>query len=400
MSNPCLHPHLLLALGVITLFVGPPCLAVSGSSNAGTSPSVAILEGHEWRISPPAEDESQTWPHRGLVRRIQPYISYHGGDIDGSSGCGTHAGKYQGSGSRMSVVVTWNDAPEMRCDDEDRGDASQIVAALNRVQKVSAKPDYWREDAFLLTDGKEEMQIVLSPMRTGSDLSDLTDTFWSLSKLGGAAPQMSDAIIWIQLGEITLSSPSCFFSYPFSYELKGLKFYPAWARGQVTKNTQLKGDQRIAGAFEHALHRITSYRVEGDSLVFSTREQHSSVILSRIHGTGIEARRWRIAKYRSLRSEENDGLTTARDFAEITLLHGRVDGTPGCGMWVGSYSLKHETLTVKADYVLAGHCSSSESAQAALVVKVLNGDLHVEQDGNRILLRGPDGRVGVVLVPF
>ena len=199
MYNPCLHPHLLLALGVITLFVGPPCLAVSGPSNAGTSPSVAILEGHEWRISPPAEDESQTWPHRGLVRRIQPYISFHGGDIDGSSGCGTLAGKYQGSGSRMSVVVTWNDAPEMRCDDEDRGDASQIVAALNRVQKVSAKPDYWREDSFLLTDGKEEMQIVLSPMRTGSDLSDLTDTFWSFSKLDGAAPQLSDAIIWIQL---------------------------------------------------------------------------------------------------------------------------------------------------------------------------------------------------------
>jgi len=149
------------------------------------------------------------------------------------------------------------------------------------------------------------------------------------------------------------STLSCFFSYPFSYELSGLEFYPAWKRGSDAKNTLLARDQGIAADFEHALHRISSCRVEGERLIISLGGQASLVTLSRIHPTGVEARRWRISKYRSQRSADV-GPTVAKEFAEITFLQGRIECSPGCGGWVGSYSLSNNTLAVEAGYGLAG----------------------------------------------
>jgi len=61
----------------------------------------------------------------------------------------------------------------MTCDEADRKDAAQIVAALGRVRNIGAKPEYWQEDAFLLTDAKDQTRVILSPMKSGSDLSDL-----------------------------------------------------------------------------------------------------------------------------------------------------------------------------------------------------------------------------------
>ena len=370
-------------------------------SNSADGPSISLLEGRDWRIVRLEEDHIPNWPHRGLVRRDKPYIALHDGTINGSPGCGTIAGTYSGSGNQISIVVQAINDSRLNCDGEDRNDASQIVAGLNRVQNIRAKPAYWQDDAFLLADMKNHTRIILSPMKTGADLSDLRDTFWSLSKLEGAGPRLSDAVIWIQEGEITFSSRSCFFSYPFNYELTGLKFYPAWTRQWDSKNALLAGDKRVAGAFEQALHRIASYQIKQNSLFFSAKERPSFLILGRIHPKSVEAHRWRIVEYRGRPSGETDGLTTAKEFADVTFLHGRVIGSPGCGGWAGSYRLSHDTLSAKNNFVLAaGACSSEGSAEAEAVVKALNGDLHVEQEENRVLLRGSDGRVNLELAPF
>lgn len=242
-----------------------PSNSVSQSPVIQGNTSVALLEGREWRISPPAEDQSQTWPHRSLERRPQPYIVLAGETIKGATGCGMLTGTFHGSGNRISIATQWVDASAKACGAADRNDGSQIVASLNRVIKIDAPPEYWHDDAVLLKDAQGVTRIVLSPMKTGSDLSDVVETFWHLSSLGSRSVP-SDILVWFEEGQITFSSPSCLFSYPFRYDLAGLRFFPAWRSGTNDSNSRLASDKGLAGDFEASMHRIASYRIEEDRL--------------------------------------------------------------------------------------------------------------------------------------
>ena len=84
---PCLPALFAIALAT------PLCLA-GESPIEKSGPSIESLAGREWRIRPPAEDQSQTWPHRALTRRVHPYIVFTDGTITGSPGCGTLIGTY------------------------------------------------------------------------------------------------------------------------------------------------------------------------------------------------------------------------------------------------------------------------------------------------------------------
>lgn len=377
------------------------CSALQSPDREG-SPSISTLDGREWLISPPAEDQSQTWPHHTLTRRRHPYIALLGETITGSSGCGTLAGKLHGAGDRISMEVRWTDDPAMACDAADRNDASQIVGSLNRVARIVAPPKYWQDDAFLLSSGKGETLVVLSPMKTGNDLSDLQDSFWRLSKLDGMDTKSPDIVIWIDQGQVTLSMPSILHSYPFRYELAGLKFFPAWRNGVDRSKTDFAEGQKVAVAFEASLHRVANYHLEGEHLIFSDKDQRRLMVLDRLRALGLETQHWRIVKYRSAEESaaDRDGLTIAAEFADVTFLQGRVFGTPGCGGWVGSYSLQGDTLAFNADFMLAGLCRPAETAQGEWVVKAFKGKLRIEDRGNGILLRRSDGRAAVVLVKY
>lgn len=398
MLSHSLRLAVLVVLGVMTNHL---CLASKAPSGKG-GPSVTIIEGREWRISHPIEDESQTWPHHDLARRTRPYIAFDAETIKGSPGCGTLAGTFHGSGSRISIAAKWLDDPGEPCDAGDRDDASQIVSALNRVVQINAKPKYWQDDAFLLSDGEGKTRIVLSPQRTGSDLSELTDTFWHLSTLSGAAVESSDAVVWIEDRDINFSTSSGFFSYPFEYELAGLKFFPVWHSETGDSTLRLAGDQRTAADFEVALHRITTYRINGDHLIFSANNRLPIMILNRIPKTGIEAHRWRIAKYRSTKGSiaNRSSVADAKEFSDITFLQGRIHGSPGCGAWLGSYRLDHDALVVKAHSVVAAPCSNAEEAQNDEVVNIFKSDLRVEYLKDEVLLSTVDGKAAIVLLEF
>ena len=386
-----------LLLLFVSALATPICQAAETPSEK-SGLSIESVVGREWRIQPPAEDYSQTWPHRRFVRRVQPYIGLVDGAIKGSSGCGTLTGAYHGSGSRISMTVKWVDDLG-KCDAADQNDASQIVASLNSVQKIIPAPEYWDDDALFLGDGKDKRKIILSPMKAGGDLLDLEDTFWRLSSLDGKNMESSDIVIWIAQGQVSFSTLSYFVSYPFRYKLAGLRFSPAWRYGY--SKTDLARNQKFTSTLEASLHRIAAYRPEREHLILSDERQSPFMVFSRLPKTGLEARRWRIARYRLDESETNQsGLVDAKAYAEITFLHDGVYGSPGCGGWFGNYKLDHDILTTKAGYVLGGACSGTGEAQNGPVVSNLNGTLRVEHHGDTVILRGLDGRESIELIEF
>ncbi len=244
--------------------------------------------------------------------------------------------------------------------------------------------------------------LVLSPMRMGSDPSELPDTFWRLVKLEGENADYSGAIIDIEERSVTFSTPACIDSYPFDFELAGLRFFPAWRWGCDPKLPRSSQDKQIASAFETALHEINAYGLNQGTLTFVNRAGRPIIVLSSLQTDGIENRRWNITRFRGdgTRPKDKDGLTEAKEPAEILLLNGRVDGSPGCGGWAGTYELKNGHLELRAGMMLAGLCSGEMAAEGSMVQAAFKGELRIEKRGDQILLRDADGNARILLVPF
>jgi heat shock protein HslJ len=116
----------------------------------------------------------------------------------------------------------------------------------------------------------------------------------------------------------------------------------------------------------------------------------------------IENRRWRIAKYRGDGSQKGDeqGLVDAAKTAEITFSRGHISGSPTCGGLTGTYTLRGNELTVRADLVLAGFCPPDQLAQDQLVLNALRGELHIREEEDNVLLYDKNGKARVLLIPY
>ena len=125
------------------------------------------------------------------------------------------------------------------------------------------------------------------------------------------------------------------------------------------------------------------------------------MVLNCLQQKGIENRRWRIAKYRGDRTQKgNEGLLDATEPAEITFLHGRVEGSPECGAWEGIYEVSDDRVTVQAGWVLAGFCYPAGLAQDGPVEDAFKGELQIEGQGDHIVLRDMTGKARILLVPY
>ncbi len=117
---------------------------------------------------------------------------------------------------------------------------------------------------------------------------------------------------------------------------------------------------------------------------------------------GIEAHRWRIAKYLGGETQDGDDkvLIEATKATNITFTEGRVHGSAGCGGLAGTYRLSGDRLVIQAGLVLAGACTREGSVQNRLILAALNGDLRIEQKDDQILLREKSGKPRLLLVPL
>ena len=366
------------------------------------SASPADLEDHSWLMSPASWNEPQQWPTYGAIPKPAPYIGFAGGTISGSTGCGRLTGTYHRSESRLTVAPVWSDDQERPCDEADRRDASRILGSLQEVRSINMEPEYSHEDVLLLQDANGETKVRLGPFRPGNDLSELHDTFWRVVSLQGADPVPEAAIVNIGERSIEISTPSCFSSFPYGFKLSGLQFFPAFQRSTHTENSRFERDRRVTESFEALLGRIKTYRSKDNTLTFFDGGGQALMVLRAIHSTGIENQRWRIAKYRAVSYPPTGGagLIEARERADITFLNGDIEGSSGCGGWVGSYTITGIVIAIRADAVLAGMCSGSGFNQGWLVKEAINGEMKIENDGGRVLLTNSSGQAQVLLVPY
>jgi heat shock protein HslJ len=239
-------------------------------------------------------------------------------------------------------------------------------------------------------------------MEPGKDLSELRDTFWHLEKLEGSDVDLSGVIIEVEREDITFSTIAYSATFPFTYELSGIEFHLMPSQTGPTNNSESKRDQLLAKRFSEVLSQISSYEFSEGTLTFFDKDRGVIMLVDVLESQDIENRKWRIAKYRGDGSKRGDkeGLIDSTEPAEITLLHGRVEGSPGCGAWGGTYKVSGDHLTVQAGSNLLGHCDPSEEKQDRLVVNAFKGQLRIEKQGPDVLLRDATGHARVLLVPY
>jgi heat shock protein HslJ len=254
------------------------------------------------------------------------------------------------------------------------------------------------------------MEEQLSPLpQPGNGIPGLQNTSWRLNQLQGSTADFSDIVVSIFVfppdganGSITFSTSSYFIAFPFTYRQTGLEFSSPHSRGGKVDDAKIPQDRHAGQIFESALKRICCYELSDGVLTLMDRERHSLIVLSSVQQEGIENRRWRIAKYRDRGDNptQKDELIEAKESAEITFLNRRIFGSPGCGGWVGTYTISGDKLTIDAGSILAGLCSSQQETQSFSVERDLKGDTQIENNGTNIQLSDKDGRAMILLVPF
>jgi heat shock protein HslJ len=393
---------LLICLGVVCSLAVVSAQTIALDHNPGHGAQPADIEGRDWHISNYFVNKSQTWPYRGLGQKVEAYLTFESGVIKGTPGCGWFTGKYQRTDEQLNISAKWTDDLKTPCGDEAVNNAKAILEALANVRQIHTEPPYWRSDALLLNDGNGSTQVTLSPMQPGNDLSELQDSFWHLIQLENADGDLSDVVINIETVGMTFSTPSYFISFPYQYKMSGLEFHPAYAYGNFSPKGKTSRDKQIAKTFEKALHRVEGYKLSQGNLALFGSDQHRVMVLKYIQSTGLENRKWRIAKYRSegIYPRDSEGLTDATEDADIVFLNGQVRGSPGCGGWTGTYQLSGNKLRTQAGAFLAGLCSKNGDIQGQMVVKDFNTDLTIEQTGDHVLLRDNSGRARILLVPY
>jgi heat shock protein HslJ len=323
-------------------------------------------------------------------------ITFAGGILKGSPGCGRFSGTYSGSDDRLTISAQWTDDSEASCDSDEKEDAAKILQALGNVRQTGL-PSEPIGGSVALDDENGEVQIVLWPMQPGSDLSEFGNTFWRLTQLDGSTGDFSHVVIEINGGAIYFSTPSYLVGFPFDYESSGLVFHPAF-----TYTTGDSPDRPTGKAFQSAFDRVTSYQLDQTSLTFFDKDRRRLVGLNLLSPTGIENRLWRIAKMRGgTASPDADGLSAKNEPAWIILVNGRVDGTPGCGGFAGTYSLAGDTLTWQVGVIIAGLCPGLDLPYVPSPKEEhpYSGTMRIQKRGNGILLRDHDGYAQMLLVP-
>jgi heat shock protein HslJ len=324
----------------------------------------------------------------------KPYIAFSGGIIKGSPGCGQFTGTYHRSGDQLAISAKWADDKRLPCNDGGKDAAAEILQALGNVRLI--KPEY---DGLFLENEYRELRVRLAPMQPGKDLSELHDTFWKLNQLEGSAVGLSNAIVNIEESQITLSTPAYSAFSPFQHMLTGPKFQISQPDSPYIETLQ-PTDRQVVNAFENSLQKIASYETQQSTLTFYDKDRHPLFILNPIQSTGIENRQWRIARYRGYDSPQADkeGLIDTKYDASIVFSNGRVKGSPGGGMWGGTYKLSGDELAFDGGFWYEGAWSGDQLDQGYAVSKAFKGDRRIEHRGDQILLRDKSGQAQILLV--
>ena len=116
---------------------------------------------------------------------------------------------------------------------------------------------------------------------------------------------------------------------------------------------------------------------------------------ARIAAIGFENRGWTVE-----RSYDGASLVPPTAVSRMTFTNGRIEGTPGCGFLFASYTLSGAHLTIASfGFFLGGYCPDDILSQSKSITKALSGELTIERDGQRVVLRDAQGTIQVILRP-
>jgi heat shock protein HslJ len=111
----------------------------------------------------------------------------------------------------------------------------------------------------------------------------------------------------------------------------------------------------------------------------------------------IEGHRWLIVSYFDGRNLVAAAETIAGLPPYVIFRGGGIEGTPGCGGFIGRYTLSGEEITVWAGFIIGGYCPPDAEPQNTLVSQALSGKYRIDRGGERVVLRDGDGTAHIVL---
>lgn len=371
-------------------------LSFAHANPAANSATSTELESHIWRILFVAFEPRSG---RGPDSEIAPggdngsdaYLSFENGEIGGSLGCGKLTGRYNLLRDRVQISAVWNDGAQ-RCSSEFRRRTRDFITALNGVVRLEGKDD----GAFHLFDEQKNYFVRLELLSPGADFLETRGTFWRLVNLEGNTIAEPNAEIRFGEGQLQISFGNKFSEeYSVSYNPKKISFRGHWS----PPRQRYRDLSPLFETFEKSLYNIASYTVNNDQLVAFDSSGRRTMLLERIHSTGLEYRFWRILEYATeLGMRQTIGPPRAHI---ITFAQGKVQGTAACTGYQGDYTVAGDSLSVRASEItLAGYCSRFDRDEDLLVVKALNKASRVTQDGTRVLLQDNQGNTSIVLVPY
>lgn len=262
-----------------------------------------------------------------------------------------------------------------------------MLVALNGERRVEASS----EGYFTLKDDTGKHKVLLVTHNPGFDFSELDATYWQILSLEGDT-NLPNAVVEIDDGTLHVFGAGYLADFHFHYRSDKLAFYTGWDKMSELSFTP----PPLFVAFESALHKVETYEVTGNDLIMTDISGNRVILLRRIWPNGLEYRRWHIAAYAI-----NGVLspTRSRQFQTVRFLHGRMEGTAGCGWLFGNYDLADNILSTKGYSMLIGACWPLSYGENRLVIDALNSVSQLRKDGNHMVLKDADGAVAVVLAP-
>lgn len=108
----------------------------------------------------------------------------------------------------------------------------------------------------------------------------------------------------------------------------------------------------------------------------------------------LEGTLWRIVSYTDASGVAVAPVAPAR----IAFADGEIEGSPGCGSFVGEYRHDGATVVINAGAILTGGCLPPASwEQSAIVAEAISGSWRLDwQDERTIRLRGEGREVALV----
>jgi len=170
-------------------------------------------------------------------------------------------------------------------------------------------------------------------------------TFWRPTSIEGLPAISEDAVVEISIEKMFLSVP-CYvsgFAYVFDNNMLDIR-----NRYQYGSTCSGYPQPPTVAAYEATLGRTKTYRLSGNELVLLDATGKAVITLTRLVAAGIENHRWSIESFFdgtslvSIANKFRNAPLRVRNNVIppwMTLMHGQIYGTPGCGGFFGNYSL-------------------------------------------------------------